>query len=242
MPTYEHEIPARKVRITITTEHVGEVEGWQDRLAAVEKVLRKLVRDPIDGSGGLPVTAVLPEIARDLARHWEMAGRYPTPQRHVVETVRKIQKLARGLVESKTGNLADAPIHGNGLSLEMVQALLGAAYSDIFADRAKPARGRSANRGALRLAEAFATHYPWLTGREPGVNAEHDFVKTLGVLFDALGFKAKPQYYAKLAVDALAPQREAMRQDQAARERVLESLTPEAIERAEQALKQYTTE
>jgi hypothetical protein len=55
----------------------------------------------------------------------------------------------------------------------------------------------------LKLAKIFATHYPFLTGQDPGVNADHDFVTTLNEIFDALNFKARAQNYAKMAVKAL---------------------------------------
>ena len=46
--------------------------------------------------------------------------------------------------------------------------------------------------------------YPMITARKIGKNADHDFVQTLGKIFEILDFKVNPQYYARKVAVGLA--------------------------------------
>lgn len=208
MPNNKHDTQERELSVTVEHKIIGEVEGWPQRQAAVEKVLCNLVVDPVEAGDFIPMSFVIPDIARDLARYWETKHRKSLIDRHIIKTVEKIKKLSKSLVDDDNNNPHKTKIYNSTLSFEMLLALHKVARAPIYTKSRMPTRGRTANSGAMNLAHTFAHHYIALTGRQPGVNADHDFVMTLGELFEALGFKARPQHYAKQAVEALERERE----------------------------------
>ena len=205
MPTYEHEIPARKVRITISSEVIGEVAGFAERMAKVEKILLGLANDPAPGDArGIPISAITPMIARELAMIWEKTLELHS-DKLALGKIKKIKALAQSLTGHQFDNLANS-----GVSIEMINTIRSVADAPMFSEWAIPKKGRSKNKSAQRLANAFVCHFPVLTGKEIGVNADHDFVMTLGEIYKALGFRVKsPQHYAKQAVKAIANERSA---------------------------------
>jgi len=212
MPNNKHDTQERELSVTVEHKIIGEVEGWRQRQAAVEKVLRNLVVDPVEAGDFIPMSFAIPAISRDLARYWETPNRKLQIDHNIIKTVEKIQKLSRSLVDNDSKNSRKNIIYNSTLSFEMLLALHKVARAPIYTKSSMSVRGRTANSGAMNLAHTFAHHYIALTGRQPGVNADHDFVMTLGELFEALGFKARPQHYAKQAVEALEREREIIAQ------------------------------
>lgn len=192
------DIPGRTIRVTVSHENHGEVAGFQERVNKVNAILETLCRS------SKPVPYATLTMARDLARIWE--ARPSRRDEKLIEKVRKLRTSARSLLDDRDR------LELSGVSSQMLYALAAMSETEIFEKRNEPKARRPANNGALQLALAFAYHYAVLTGKEPGVSRDHDFVYNLGLLFDALNFTAKSQHYAKEAVKAF----KARRRDEAA--------------------------
>jgi hypothetical protein len=133
MPTYDHEIPARKMRITVTHEFIGAVDGWDARMAKIEKILRKLAdhHNP-EVEGAIPVSFAVGGIARDMAMTWE-APPHVAPNRKVVAQTQKIQSLAKWLIDQHLMTMNTC-----GISHQLQAAIAAAAKAELFKPGATP--------------------------------------------------------------------------------------------------------
>jgi len=152
-------------------------------------VLRKY-KIPENPPGAISVVHALPAVARELAMIWEAGQRRDVDKRVIAKVVR-IKNLTAELL-APCDSLAAA-----GVSGDMMSAVFGVDRAAVYAERSKPQRGRRENAAALQVAERFKEYYPIITGRKIGSNADHDFVMSLGEIFEILGFKVNPQHYAK---------------------------------------------
>jgi hypothetical protein len=174
-----------------------EIEDFARRSDAITKLLQgafrryATLRNP---AGGISVAHALPGMARELAMIWE-AGHRAEADKRIIAKVARIKKLATGLL-STSESLGRA-----GVSGDMMRALIDVAHAAVYSERAIPKKGRPENTAALQTAEKFKEFYQIIIG-PIGQNEDHNFVRTLGEIFNILDFKANPQHYAKLVAAA----------------------------------------
>lgn len=111
----------------------------------------------------------------------------------IIKKVEKIKRLSEHLI-LRNPNLF------SGITLGMTEALKAVVINNSCILDVKPVKGRPENTLALQLGKKFAVYYPMLAGKPAGVNADHDFVLTLGEIFRILELNAKPQHFAKKVV------------------------------------------
>lgn len=148
----------------------------------------------------------LPGIAIRLAEHWQPQNRL-ADNKQIFDKVQTIKAKTEELFDL-LGHSADKdeawvfphPLTLAGVSPGMVTALNDVLNADVYAEGAKPKRGRRENPAAFRLAVAFAEHFPMIAGIEASTTPGNRFVWALGEIFEALNFDAKPQHYAKRAL------------------------------------------
>ena len=170
-----------------------EIECFARRRDSIAKLLvsalrKRQIRE--NSPGAISINQVLRGVSRELAMIWE-AGQRSDADKRVFAKVARIKKLTAELLA-----LGDS-LAGSGVSGDMMRALIGVATANVYSNAAVPKRGRKNNLAALQVAARFAEFYPMITARKIGKNADHDFVQTLGEIFEILDFKVNPQYYAR---------------------------------------------
>lgn len=169
----------------------GNVSACQYRCAPVKAILDKL-RFPPAGHNHIPLSATTCSVARELVL--ALSGEMAHVDKKSIETIKKIRALSQGLIGENKGLFPVSSL--SGISADISRAIWEIANSENITEQPPAGRGRPRKEKAKRVAQCFAIHYPVLTGCKVGTAVEHDFVRTLGYIFEALGINANAQHVA----------------------------------------------